>query len=194
MLRKFYDWIMGFASHPKSVWILGAVSFAESSFFPLPPDPLYIAMLLNNKKRVWEYATICTVTSVVGGWFGYYIGYAFYETIGQWLIEVYHMENSFNSIQATFDKWGFWFISFKGLTPIPYKFVTLASGLVHFDFMLFTIASVIARGMRFFMIAVLFWYYGPEMKAYIDKNLTFVTSVSAFALVFGFLILSYWPA
>lgn len=192
MLRKSYDWVLGFANHPKAVWILGAVSFAESSFFPIPPDPLYMAMLLGQKNRIWFLAFICTITSVVGGWLGYLIGYAFYETIGEWLIEVYKMQDSFNSIQGVFDRWGFWFISFKALTPIPYKFVTLTCGVVHYNFAFFTIASIIARGTRFYMLAVLFWKYGPAMKEYIDQNLTLVTSIGLGALVSGFVILSYW--
>ena len=192
MLRKSYNWVLSFASHPKAVWILGGVSFAESSFFPLPPDPLYMAMLLEQKNRIWFLALVCTLTSVAGGWLGYLIGYAFYETIGEWLIEVYKMQDSFDSIQMVFDKWGFWFISFKALTPIPYKFVTLTCGLVQYDFAFFTLASVIARGSRFFMLAALFWKYGPAMRDYIDQNLTFVTTTCLLALISGFVIISYW--
>lgn len=192
MLRKTYDWVLSFANHPKAVWILGGVSFAESSFFPIPPDPLYMAMLLGQKDRIWSLAFICTINSVIGGWVGYLIGYAFYETIGEWLIQAYNMQDSFSSIQDVFDRWGFWFISFKALTPIPYKFVTLTCGIVQYNFALFTLASIIARGTRFYMMAALFWKYGPAMNEYIDENLTFVTTVGVLALVSGFVIISYW--
>lgn len=186
MLRHIYDWIMGFANHPYAVWILAAVSFAESSFFPIPPDPLYIAMLLARREKTWKFACVCTISSVVGGWVGYAIGYGLYETIGEFILQTYGLQAAFDKFQDSFNEWGFWIVALKGLTPIPYKVVTIACGVTGLDFTSFTIASFIARGFRFFLLATLFWYFGPSMKEYIDKNLTFVTFASIGALLGGF--------
>ncbi|MEB3702804.1 DedA family protein [Candidatus Bealeia paramacronuclearis] len=186
MLRKFYDWMLSFADHPRAIWVLSAVSFAESSFFPIPPDPLYIAMLLSNRDKVWKLAFICTITSVLGGLLGYAIGYSLYETLGEWILHTYGLQAAFDKFQHSFNQWGFWIVALKGLTPIPYKVVTIACGLTGLDIFKFMLASVIARGFRFFMLATLFWYYGPSIKTYIDENLTLVTFVALAALVGGF--------
>jgi membrane protein YqaA with SNARE-associated domain len=186
MLQRTYDWILSFANHPYAIWILGAVSFAESSFFPIPPDPLYIAMLLARREQTWKLATLCTVTSVVGGWVGYAIGYGLYETIGEFILQTYGLQGAFDRFQDSFNQWGFWIVALKGLTPIPYKVVTIACGVTQLDFMTFTIASIIARGFRFFLLAALFWHFGPPLKNYIEKNLAFVTLTSLGALIVGF--------
>ncbi len=186
MLQRIYNWILSFANHPYAIWILGVVSFAESSFFPIPPDPLYIAMLLSRKNQTWKLAWVCTITSVAGGWLGYAIGYGLYETIGEFILQTYGLQGAFDRFQESFNQWGFWIVALKGLTPIPYKVVTIACGVTRLDFTSFTIASLIARGFRFFFLALLFWYFGPPIKEYIEKNLTFVTFASIGALVGGF--------
>lgn len=186
MLQRAYAWILGFANHPYAVWILGAVSFAESSFFPIPPDPLYIAMLLARREKTWQLAVICTLSSVIGGWLGYGIGYGLYETLGEFIVQTYGLQAAFDRFQDSFNEWGFWIVALKGLTPIPYKIVTIACGVTGLDFATFTFASLIARGFRFFTLALLFWYCGPAMKDYIEKNLTFVTLASLGALLGGF--------
>jgi membrane protein YqaA with SNARE-associated domain len=186
MLQRTYDWILGFATHPYAVWILAAVAFAESSFFPLPPDPLYIAMLLARREKTWHLAMICTLSSVIGGWLGYGIGYGLYETLGAFIVQTYGLQASFDRFQDSFNEWGFWIVALKGLTPIPYKVVTIACGVTGLDFTTFTFASLIARGFRFFTLALLFWYCGPSIKDYIDRNLTFVTLASLAALLGGF--------
>ena len=186
MLQKTYDWILAFANHPYAIYMLAAVSFAESSFFPIPPDPLYIAMLLARRERSWELALICTLSSVIGGWLGDAIGYGLYETLGEFIIETYGLQAAFDRFQESFNEWGFWIVALKGLTPIPYKVVTIACGVTGLNFTSFTIASLMARGFRFFLLAALFWYFGPPIKDYIDKNLTFVTLTSLALLVGGF--------
>lgn len=186
MLRRAYNWVLSFSNHPYAIWILGAVSFAESSFFPIPPDPLYIAMLLTRREKAWHLAAICTISSVIGGWLGYAIGFGLYETLGEFILQTYGLQNAFDKFQDSFNEWGFWIVALKGLTPIPYKVITIACGVTHLDFMTFTFASLIARGFRFFMLATLFWHFGPPLKDYIDKNLTFVTFVSIIALLGGF--------
>lgn len=186
MLQRTYNWILGFANHRYAIWILAAVAFAESSFFPIPPDPLYIAMLLARREKIWQLAVICTISSVVGGWLGYAIGYGLYETIGEFILQTYGLQAAFDKFQDSFNEWGFWIVALKGLTPIPYKVVTIACGVTGLDFTSFTIASFIARGFRFFLLAILFWYYGPPIKDYIEKNLTFVTLASVGTLLGGF--------
>ena len=186
MLQRMYAWILSFANHPYAIWILGAVSFAESSFFPIPPDPLYIAMLLARREKTWQLAIICTLSSVIGGWLGYGIGYGLYESLGELIVQTYGLQPAFDRFQASFNEWGFWIVALKGLTPIPYKVVTIACGVTGLDFTTFTFASLIARGFRFFTLALLFWYCGPSIKEYIDKNLTLVTLASLGALLGGF--------
>ncbi len=186
MLRRMYDWILTFASHPYAIWILGTVSFVESSFFPIPPDPLFIAMLLSRRSQSWTLALVCTLTSVAGGWLGYAIGYGLYETVGEFIINTYGLQGVFDRFQESFNQWGFWIVALKGLTPIPYKVVTIACGVTGLNFFTFTMASLIARGFRFFLLATLFWYFGPPLKIYIEKNLTLVTVASLGALLGGF--------
>lgn len=191
MLQRSYDAIMRFASHRHALWWLNLIAFIESSVFPFPPDPLFIAMVLKQKDRAWEIAAQCAMSSVLGGIVGYYIGYALYETVGLWVIDTYGLQSSFENFQNQFDKWGFWIIALKALTPIPYKIVTIASGLAGFDFKTFLLASLIARGSRFAMLATLLSYYGEEVKDYIDNNLKFVTFAGLIALVGGFILFKY---
>ncbi len=191
MLRKAYDAMMTHASHPKAVWLLGIIAFAESSFFPLPPDPLYMAMIISKRESAWRLALICTVSSVVGGVLGYYIGWSLYESVGKWIISAYGMEDSFAYLQHQFSKYGFQIIVLKALTPIPYKIVTISSGVVGFDINLFMLASLIARGFRFYLLAALLWYFGPSIKEFVDRNLTMVTIGGLSALIVGFVVLKY---
>lgn len=186
MLRRAYDWVLSFANHPYAIWILGAVSFAESSFFPIPPDPLFVAMLLSRREQTWKLAWVCTLASVAGGWLGYAIGYGLYETLGELILQSYGLQGAFDKFQDSFNEWGFWIVALKGLTPIPYKVVTISCGVTGLDLATFTWASIIARGFRFFSLAILFWYFGPPLKAYIEKNLTLVTLASMTALLGGF--------
>jgi membrane protein YqaA with SNARE-associated domain len=192
MLRKMYDWVMSLAGHKHAKLALAAVSFAESSFFPIPPDPLYLAMALKDRKNTWNLAILCTVTSVLGGYLGYAIGYGLYETIGKTIIQFYGAGESFHTVQDQFNKWGFWIVALKGLTPIPFKVVTIASGVAGLDLWTFTIASIVARGFRFFYVAILLWFFGPKIKTYIEENLTMVTIVGVTALIGGFFIIKYF--
>lgn len=191
MLQKSYNFMMKYASHPYARWILGFVSFIESSFFPFPPDPLYLAMMINDRKSVWRLAFICTVTSVVGGLLGYYIGFALYESIGKWIINSYNMQDSFIALKETFARYGFWVIALKGLTPIPYKIVTITCGVIKFDLWTFLAASVVARASRFYMLAALIRKFGAPIKTFIEKNLTMVTTIGLLALIGGILLVKY---
>ena len=191
MLRKSYDWVIANADDKRARWILIAISFAESSFFPLPPDPVYMAMLLARPKNAWRLAFICTLSSVVGGLLGYYIGYALYESAGEWIISTYGLEQAFIKFQQSFEEWGFWIIALKGLTPIPYKIVTICSGVAKIDMGIFISASIIARAFRFYTVAALLRYCGPQLRTYIEKNFTLVTSLILVAIIAGFVILKY---
>lgn len=191
MLHKLYYWIMSFAGHRHARWVLAAVSFAESSFFPLPPDPLYMAMILGNRNKAWSLATLCTLMSVIGGVLGYYIGYALFETLGSWIIDLYGLHDKFMQLQNSFQKWGFWIVALKGLTPIPYKIVTITSGVAELKITTFILASIIARGFRFFSLAGLLWHFGPTIKTYIEKNLVLVTWIAGGVLILGFIVIKY---
>lgn len=191
MLRRLYDWIIAQAEHPRALWILAVVSFLESSFFPIPPDVLLIPMVLADRRRAWAIAGTCTVASVIGGLLGYAIGYGFSETLGAWIINFYGLGHAMEAYQAKFAEVGLWVILIKGATPIPYKLVTIASGLAHFDLKVFILASIATRGVRFFLEAALLYRYGEPIRDFIEKRLTLVTTVFAVGLVGGFVVLHY---
>ncbi len=191
MLRKSYDWVLAHAGTPRARWMLVAISFAESSFFPIPPDPLYMAMILARVQDAWKLAFICTLSSVIGGILGYYIGFALYETAGEWIINTYGLQESFEKFQAGFDKWGFWIVALKGLTPIPYKVVTIFSGVAKLDMATFLTASIVARGFRFYLVAGLLKFCGPQIRDVVEKNLGLVTLVVIAVIIGGFFIVKY---
>lgn len=190
MLRRAYNKMMTYADHPRAMWALLIVTFTESSFFPIPPDPLFLAIAVNRPKKVWRLAAICTLTSVLGGYLGYYIGYALYESVGVWIVNSFGMQEGFVKIQADFQKWGFWIVALKGLTPIPYKIVTIAAGVGKLDLVTFFFASILARGFRFYSMAVVLWYF-PGTKDFIERNLNTVFVVALVVLIFGFVVLPY---
>jgi membrane protein YqaA with SNARE-associated domain len=189
MLRRFYDSVLALAASRHAPWWLAAISFAESSFFPIPPDALLIPMCLARPQRAWRLAQVCTVASVLGGAFGYYIGYALFETAGRALIDFYGIQGRFDAFRTTFAEYGLWIILGKGLTPIPYKFVTVAAGLAHFDFTTFMAASVLTRGGRFFLVAGLLHFFGEPMRDFIERRLTLVTTIGVVGIVGGFMVL-----
>jgi len=171
MLRRIYDWCIDAAHKPYALWIMAAVAFAESSFFPVPPDVMLIPMSLARPARAWVYATVCTAASVLGGMLGYAIGALLYDSLGQWLINLYGLGNKVEAFRAGYAEYGAWIILLKGLTPIPYKLVTITSGFANFNIWLFVVLSVIARGGRFFFVAVLLNRYGEWIRVRIEKHL-----------------------
>ena len=191
MFRRLYDWVIALARHRHAVPAMGVVSFLESSFFPIPPDVMLVPMVLANRAKAFTIALVCTVTSVLGGLFGYAIGYYLFETLGAWVVRVYGLEAAQASFQAGFDRYGTWIILIKGLTPIPYKLVTIASGAAHFDLFTFIWASIVTRGARFFLIAALLWKFGEPVRAFIEKHLTVLTWVFLVALIGGFVAFRY---
>ncbi|HEX2524754.1 MAG TPA: YqaA family protein [Geminicoccus sp.] len=191
MLRRTYDRLMREATRPGAERALAAVSFAESSFFPIPPDVMIVPMVLANPERAWRIATIATIASVVGGMLGYAIGYFLFETLGNWVFNLYGLQEKANAFQASYQEWGLWIILIKGLTPIPYKLVTIASGAAHFSLAVFTVASIITRGARFFLLAALLRRFGLPIRDFIERRLTLVTSAFAGAIVLGFVALRW---
>jgi membrane protein YqaA with SNARE-associated domain len=191
MLRRFYDRVLRLAASPRAPLWLALVSFAESSFFPVPPDALLVPMALARPDRAWRLAAICTVASVLGGMLGYLIGYAFYDAVALPLIRFYHLEAKADAFVAGFQQYGLWIILIKGLTPIPYKIVTITSGLAHYDFGLFVAASAVTRGARFFIVAALLRRFGEPVRDFIERRLTLVTSLTAAGIVGGVLLLRF---
>ncbi len=191
MLRQFYQRVLLLAASPRAPLWLAAIAFAESSFFPVPPDALLIPMALARPHRAWRYAAICTVASVVGGMLGYLIGYALYDQVAAPLLRLYHYEDAYAAFQARFAEYGLEIILIKGLTPIPYKIVTIASGAAKFSFPVFVAASIATRGLRFFLIALLLRLFGEPVRVFIERRLTLVTTVAAVSLVGGFVLLRF---
>jgi len=191
MLRKMYDWCIAASGKPHASWLMGTVSFMESSFFPVPPDAMLIPMSLARPDRAWSYATLCTLTSVAGGLLGYFIGAVLYDTVGHWLIQLYGYGDKVEAFREAYATWGTWIILLKGVTPIPYKIVTITSGFAGYNVFLFVILSFIARGMRFYLVAFLLNRYGMQAREIIEKRLGFWVTVSMLVLVAGIIAALY---
>jgi membrane protein YqaA with SNARE-associated domain len=191
MLRRLYDWCIAAADKPYATWLMGIVSFLESSFFPIPPDAMLIPMSLARPDKAYFYATVCTVTSVVGGVLGYLIGAVLYDSVGLWLIKLYGYGDKVEAFRAAYVEWGGWIILIKGVTPIPYKIVTIASGFAGYNLFMFVLLSCVARGMRFYLAAFLLHRYGAQARAFIEERLGFWVSISAIVLIAGIIAALY---
>ncbi len=189
MLRNLYNRVLALAASPRAPLWLAVVAFAESSFFPIPPDALLIPMALAQPRRAWHFALICTVASIFGGMLGYLIGASLYDTVAAPILRLYHYEDAYNRFKDTFTTYGLEIILLKGLTPIPYKIVTIAAGAAKFDFTTFVFASIVTRGMRFFMVATLLHFFGDKVRHFIETRLTLVTTALAVGIIGGFLVL-----
>lgn len=191
MLRRVYDWIIRLSASPQALPALAAVAFTESSFFPIPPDAMLIPMVLAEPRRAWRIAAVATAASVIGGIAGYGIGYYLYETVGQWLISLYGLGDHFEQFRLAYAKWGLWIILIKGMTPIPYKIVTIASGLAGYNLPIFILASIATRGARFFLVAALLRAFGLPIRDFIERRLTLVTTVFVLLIIGGILVTRY---
>jgi membrane protein YqaA with SNARE-associated domain len=187
VLRRFYDWVIALAGHRHALPWLAGVSFVESSFFPVPPDALLVPMVLARPDRAWRIAFVCTVASVAGGLLGYAIGYYAYEAFGSLIVSA----KDYDWYHDQYDRWGLWVILIKGLTPIPYKLVTIASGLAKFDLTVFVLASIVTRGARFYLEAALLQRFGATIRPFIERYLTLVTTGFLALVVGGILIAKY---
>ena len=188
MLKRIYDWCIAAADKPYALWIMAAVSFAESSFFPIPPDVMLLPMSLARPKRAWFFAAVCTIASVAGGLLGYAIGALLYDSVGHWLMQIYNLTDKVESFRQSYAEWGAVIILLKGLTPIPYKLVTITSGFAGYDIWLFILCSIVARGGRFFVLAVLLNRYGDFIRSQLEKRLGLWVAIGAVVLVLGFYI------
>lgn len=186
MMRRLYDWMMRKAADDRAPAALFGVSFIESSVFPIPPDVMLVPMILANRAQAWWYATIATVGSVLGGILGYAIGYYLFDTIGAPILRFYGKAESFQTFVDWFNQWGVWILVIKGMTPFPYKVLTIAAGVAGMNVFSFMAASVVARAMRFFLVAGLLFYFGEPIRDFIEKRLSLVTTVFVVLLVGGF--------
>ena len=190
-LKKTYNWTLEKAQHKNAKWYLSLISFAESSFFPIPPDILLIPMALASKARALFYAFMCTLFSVLGGILGYAIGYFFYNSVGIYIVDFYHLENSFNIFENYYKEFGVLIVLGAGITPFPYKFITIASGVFGLNIFLFIIVSIIGRGLRFYLIAILLYFFGEKIKLIIDKYFNILTIVFFILLVGSVFIIRF---
>lgn len=191
MLRKLYDWIIAYSSKPSAPWALAIVAFAESSVFPVPPDVLQVPMTLARPDKAWRYALIATIASVLGGLVGYAIGALLYDSVGKFLIELYGYGQKVDQFRAAYAHYGHWVILLKGLTPIPFKLVTITSGFADYSLFWFIVLSVITRGARFFLLAALLHYFGPAAREFIEKRLGLVTLGFLAIIVIGLVAAAY---
>ena len=189
MLRRLYDWMLSLAASPRAMWALAALSFAESSVFPIPPDVLLIPMVLAAPRRAWLIAGVCTLASVLGGAFGYLIGWGLFEQVGQPVLAFYGLDARFEEFRGSYNAYGAWAVLIAGLTPFPYKVITILSGATGLNFWIFMVASTLARGARFFVIAALLWRYGPPIRDFIERRLGLVFTLGIAALVAGFAVI-----
>lgn len=191
MLRPLYDWTLALAGHRHALWALAAISFIESSIFPIPPDVLLIPMVLAAPTRAWRIALVCTIASVLGGMAGYGIGLYLFEEVGRPLLEFYGYAPKFAQFKATYNEWGAWAVFIAGVTPFPYKVITILSGVTALDPGVFAVASVLARGIRFFLVAALLWKFGPPIRDFIEARLGLVFTIFCVGLVGGFIAIKY---
>jgi membrane protein YqaA with SNARE-associated domain len=186
MFKRLYDWTLSLATSKRAPQALAAVSFTESSFFPVPPDVMLVPMVMAKPERAWNYALICTIASVLGALLGYAIGALLYDTLGTWLIRLYGYGDRMENFRQLYQEHGHWIILIKGLTPIPFKIVTIASGLAGYDLLWFTLLCLVTRAGRFYIVAGVLNRFGAPLKAFIEKNLTAVGSVTLVAIIGGF--------
>ena len=191
MLRKLYDTTITLADHPKALWILAVISFAESSFFPIPPDVLLLPMILAAPTKAWRIALVCSISSVLGGIFGYIIGAYFFDVVGQPIVDFYHLQAQFERFSALYNEFGAVIVAVAGFSPIPYKVFTIASGVTNLDITTFIIASAVSRSARFFLVAALLWKYGEPIREFIEKHLAKLTLLFCVLLVGAFVLLKY---
>jgi membrane protein YqaA with SNARE-associated domain len=191
MLRRLYDWTMELGERPGAMWALAAVAFVESSVFPIPPDVLLIPMVLAARAKWWRLAAVCTVASVLGGLAGYAIGALLFDAVGRPVLEFYGQSGTFEAFRESYNQWGAWLVAGAGVTPFPYKVITIASGATGLDLGVFMAASVASRGLRFFLEAGLLCTIGLPVRHFVEKNLGLTFTVFLAALLGGFVVVRY---
>tara|TARA_Y100001970_G_scaffold294370_1_gene451915 strand:+ start:17330 stop:17905 length:576 start_codon:yes stop_codon:yes gene_type:complete len=188
-MRQLYEWTIKQSNKKSALWILSAVAFVESSVFPIPPDVLLIPIILASRNKAWMVAAICSVSSVAGGFVGYLLGYYLFGVFGQPLVDFYGYQDKLLLFEEYYNDWGGWIVAAGGVTPLPYKLVTIASGALHLDPWIFFIASMAGRGLRFFLVAALLWYFGPSIKKLLGQNFGLFLTLVLVTVVATFFIL-----
>lgn len=191
MLRRLYDWTLSLAQGRHALWALAVVAFVESSVFPIPPDLLMIPMILARPSRAWLIAGVALVASVLGGLLGYYIGWGLFESVGRPVLEFYGKDAYFDDFAARYNEWGAWAVLFAGMTPFPYKVITILSGSTGLSLPVFILSSIIARGVRFFVVAALLWKFGTPIRDFIEKRLGLMFTLFVILLAGGFYLVKY---
>ena len=191
LLRRTYDWVLGWARTPYAVPALFILSFIESSFFPIPPDILLLAMAVAAPKRSFYFAAICSVSSVLGGILGYYLGYGFMDLVGNQIVDFYHLQGKWKTIASLYHEYGGWAIAAAGFTPLPYKVFTLAAGAFKINLWVFIFASLMSRSARFFLVAGIIYFFGPPVKVFIEKYFNILSILFFFLLFVGFFLIKY---
>ncbi|QYX58330.1 DedA family protein [Roseovarius sp. SCSIO 43702] len=191
MLRRLYDWTISLADHPRALWVLALVSFIESSVFPIPPDVLMIPMILARPSRAWLVAIVALVSSVLGGLLGYAIGAFAYETIGQPILAALGKGDAMEAFSTRFNDMGFWAVLTAGVTPFPYKVITIMSGWTGMPFFTFVATSILARGLRFFLVAALLWKFGAPVRDFIERRLGLMFTLFVVILALGFYVVKF---
>lgn len=190
-LERLYSRIMSLSGHRHAMKVLAGVSFVESSLFPIPPDAMMVPMVLSKPRNAFWIATVCTVASVLGGLLGYFIGYGLWESIGRPLVNLYGYAENMSEFSAKYNEWGAWIVFTAGITPFPYKVITIASGLTRLDLLIFVAASILSRGLRFFLIAALLYRFGDPIRIFIEKNLAKFTILFVVSLFLGFALVKW---
>ena len=191
MLRALYDWVMRLAGHRHALPALGFIAFIESAIFPIPPDVMLVPMILANRRRAWLIAGVCTLASSAGGVLGYAIGYFLFDAIAQPIIDLYGYGHAFTAFTESYNEQGALIVAFFGISFFPYKVITIASGLTKLDFAIFLIASILSRGLRFYIEAALLYAVGEPIRAFIERRLGLVTTVFFVLLIAGFVVIRY---
>ncbi len=191
IIRRLYDWALSWADSPYGSWALGLLAFAESSFFPVPPDVLLIALAVSKPKKSFRFALICSIGSIAGGILGYFLGLKFFQLLGEPILKFYGVMHYYYRIQELYQQYSAWAVGIAGFTPIPYKVFTIAAGAFKISFLVFLIASTVSRSARFFLVSALIWKFGEKIKKTIDKYFNLVTIIFVLLLVGGFLIIKY---
>lgn len=191
MLRKLYDWVLHWADTAYGAWALFLLAFAESSFFPIPPDVLLIALAVAKPKKAFHYAVICSIGSVLGGCLGYLIGWQFMASIGERIVELYGLSDKIQQIEALYNQYDAWAVGIAGFTPIPYKVFTISAGMFKINFLVFILASFVSRSARFFFLGGLIYIFGPRIQAFIDRYFNILAIAFTILLVAGFALVKY---
>ncbi|MBW2194251.1 MAG: DedA family protein [Deltaproteobacteria bacterium] len=191
MLRRLYDWVLHWAKTPYGTWALFILAFCESSFFPIPPDVLLIAVCVAVPTRSFKYAMVCSVGSVLGGCLGYFIGWQFMVSIGEAIIRFYGLHDKYEYIQQLYKTYDAWAVGIAGLTPIPYKVFTITAGAFHINFMVFLIASAVSRSARFFVVGGLIYMFGSKIQSFIERRFNILAVLFVILLILGFVVIKY---